>query len=78
MAMGLVLQGVDVLGQNELKLAYKRLNLNIFSGAKAPGQPHRGRGMGGKAKGRGREERETKGEDMGGKELWTGRLRHDS
>jgi hypothetical protein len=50
------------LGQNELKLAYKRLYLKIFPEGFAPGQPHgkggweRRRGEG-KGKG-GREERE--------------------
>jgi hypothetical protein len=73
MARDLVFQGVDVLGQNELKLTYYSLYLKKFSGGFAPGHPHRGRWIGGKTGERkGKGEKEMKGEDMGGKGSWTG------
>jgi hypothetical protein len=86
MARDLVFQGVDVLGQNELKLTYKRLYLKKFFRGKAPDN-HIGKGMGGKTRGGegegregGREERERKGRIWEGREriMDRGRLRHDS
>jgi hypothetical protein len=59
MARDLVFQGVNVLGQDELKFTYKRLYTSTkFSGRFAPEQPHRRRGMRGKTR-----EGEGKGEE---------------
>jgi hypothetical protein len=77
-ARDLVFQVFNVLGQNELKLTWKRLYLKkIFRGF-APGQPHRRRGgREDEGKGRkGRERRRRKGGKergvYGGKGSWTG------
>jgi hypothetical protein len=78
MARDLVFQGVNVLGQNELKLTYKRLYLKkICRGALHTDNHTREKGWEGRG-GEGRRGEGTGEHGRGGKGLCRGRLRHDS